>query len=378
MKIILAFDSFKNCLSSPDICRILQDSMLNTDKELQIVAMPLGDGGEGTAAAVTAALNGTIHTYQVHDPLFRPVDAQYGLLSDNSAVLEMASASGIELITQAERDPMRTTTYGTGELLKYLACEKDIRNFTIGIGGSATVDCGVGMLQALGVKFFNAKHELLPIPASGVDIADIKDIDASELLPENRQSTVCIASDVTNPLCGDNGAARVFGPQKGANPDTVEMLENNLRNFGELSVTLRLADNTNTPGDGAAGGLGFALRNFLHAESTSGAELVLKLLKFDDQLADTDWVITGEGCSDFQTAHGKLCSVVATHARKQNVPVILLSGALGERAEELDKTFDAVFALASAPGTLEKALFDTPRNLERMGRAIVNLLKKRK
>ena len=373
MKFVLAFDSFKNSLSSPEVCRIVEESILQTAPDCSVVSLPLGDGGEGTARAVTAACNGIMQQCKVHDPLFREITAEWGLLPDNSAVFEMASASGIELITAAERNPMLTTTYGTGELLAYIVKEKNIRNITIGIGGSATVDCGVGMLQALGVKFFNAENELIPCPATGYDIADIRDIDSSGLLPEILASNIRIASDVTTPLCGVSGAARVFAPQKGADAKCVELLENNLYNFGMLSAEKNLADNITTPGDGAAGGLGFALRNYLKAQSTSGAELVLQLLKFDEVISNANWVITGEGCSDFQTAHGKLCSVVAKHCRAARVPVILLSGALGEKASELTNIFDAVFAIASKPCTLEEALNDTPENLRRMARNIVNL-----
>ncbi|MBE6380505.1 MAG: glycerate kinase [Lentisphaerae bacterium] len=374
MKIILAFDSFKNCLASPEVCRILQQTLRQTAPDWQVIAMPLGDGGEGTARAVTAAGNGSMQQYTVHDPLFRPCQAEWGLLPDNSAVLEMATASGIELISYEERNPMLTTTYGTGELLKHIICEHQIRQITIGIGGSATVDCGIGMLQALGVKFYDQGDQLLPCPATGKDIARISRIDNSGLLPEIRECRIKIASDVTNELCGPNGAARVFGPQKGADDNMVDFLENNLQNFGMLAVASKLADNITTPGDGAAGGLGFALRNFLHAESTSGAELVLQLLDFDRAIRDADWVITGEGCSDYQTCHGKLCSIVAAHAHKAKVPVMLLSGALGERAGELSETFEAVFALSAKPCSLDEALQSTPANLQRMGRSIGNIL----
>lgn len=375
MKIILAFDSFKNCLSSPEICRIIQESMLEAAPDCEIVSMPLGDGGEGTARAVTDACRGVMRKVQVRDPLFRPIEAEYGVLPDGSAVLEMASASGIELISKAERNPMLTTTYGTGELLKHIMQQEKIRNITIGIGGSATVDCGVGMLQALGVKFYDAGNKLIKTPADGNDIGSIRRIDVSELLPEINDTIIRIASDVTNPLCGPNGAAAVFAPQKGADEKTVEILENNLFQFGTLAVKSSLADNITSHGDGAAGGLGFALRNFLHAQTLSGAELVLDILQFDRALQDADWVITGEGCSDFQTAHGKLCSIVAKHAHKRNVPVILLSGALGEKHQELVETFEAVFALTDKPCTLEDALAATTENLRRMARSIINILK---
>ncbi len=377
MKIVLAFDSFKNCLSSPEICRIVKDVMQKTAPELEICAMPLGDGGEGTARAVTEACSGVMQNLEVHDPLFRKVTAQYGLLPDGSAVLEMASASGIELISSEERNPMKTTTYGTGELLAYLAKEKNIRNFTVAIGGSATVDGGAGMLQALGVKFYDKNDQLLPCPAAGGTLAKTARIDTSDLMPEILASNIKIASDVTNPLCGNTGAARVFAPQKGADEAMVEVLEASLNHFGTLSIKSGLADNMTTPGDGAAGGLGFALRNYLKARSTSGAELVLQLLQFDEVIKDADWVITGEGCSDFQTAHGKLCSIVANHCKKANVPVILLSGALGKNAELLNDIFDAVLTLSSKPCNLDEALKNTPENLRRMARSITNLIVKR-
>lgn len=375
-KIVLAFDSFKNCLSSIEICSILQESILKSCPEFEVVSMPLGDGGEGTAVALTASSHGVMHKCPVHDPLNRPIEASWGLLPDNSAVFEMASASGIELITRDERDPMRATTYGTGELLKYLIRQKNIRRFIIGIGGSATVDCGVGMLQALGVKFFDNRNALIPAPAQGRDIAAIARIDTSGMLPEIKECSFCIASDVTNPLCGENGAAKVFAPQKGADSDTVIFLENNLRNFGTLSVAGGFADNFTTPGDGAAGGLGFALRNYLGAQTASGAELVLERLKFDRVLEDADWVMTGEGCSDYQTANGKLCSIVSSHARRAGVPVILLSGALGEKAYILEEIFDAVLALSARPCSLDEALQSTPENLRRMARSICNMIKR--
>ena len=377
MKFVLAFDSFKNSLSSPEVCRIVEESILQTAPDCSVVSLPLGDGGEGTARAVTAACNGIMQQCKVHDPLFREITAEWGLLPDNSAVLEMASASGIELIDRSERNPMLTTTYGTGELLKHIIAGKSVRNITIGIGGSATVDGGVGMLQALGVKFYDADDQLLPVPANGEDIAAIRRIDVSGILPEIRDCQIRIASDVTNPLCGANGAARVFAPQKGADPAMVDLLEKNLENFGTLSVKSDMADTIDAPGDGAAGGLGFALRNYLNAVSVSGAELVLSLLEFDKIVQDADWVLTGEGCSDFQTACGKLCSIVAAHSHKCNVPVILLSGALGERFEELSDTFEAVFALTNAPCTLDEALNATPANLRRMGRSIAKLISRK-
>lgn len=375
MKIVLAFDSYKNCLSSPEICRIIRSEIIRNAPDWQVVSMPLGDGGEGTAQAIVSASGGVMKELTVCGPLSKPVTAQYGILPDNSAVFEMASASGIELISADERNPMSATTYGTGELIRHIVTNEKCSRLTIGIGGSATVDGGIGMLQALGAEFFDENGRLLPAPASGYDIAEIRKISVDKVLPELAQCRIKIASDVTNPLCGSNGAAQVFAPQKGANAGMVERLENNLKNFGTLSVTSGIADNFNSPGDGAAGGLGFALRNYLHAESSSGAELVLDLLDFDNTISDAALVITGEGCSDRQTALGKLPAVVAEHARRKNVPVILLSGALGKGSEKLAPLFCAVLSLSSTPCSLEQAIDDCEKNLIRMSNAIVNILK---
>ena len=375
MKIVLAFDSFKNCLTSPEVCEIVKSAIMHAAPDWDVAALPLGDGGEGTARAIVAASGGVLKKCTVHDPLFRKIDSEWGMLPDNSAVFEMAQASGIELLSADERDPMLATSYGTGELLKHILCDCKISAVTVGIGGSATVDGGVGMLQALGVRFLNCSGKELAVPASAADIASIADIDMSEIIPEIKTARIRVACDVTNPLCGENGAAKVFAPQKGADAVMVEALENNLLNFGKVAVSCKIAENFTSAGDGAAGGVGFALRNFLKAELTSGAELVLDTVKFEQHLADADIVITGEGCSDGQTVCGKLPAVVAGYARKFGVPAVLVSGALGQGAEKLQEVFTAVFALTSAVCTLEEAIKNTPSNLKRTARAITNLLK---
>lgn len=375
MKIVLAFDSFKNCLSSPEICRIFKAAVEESFSKVEVISLPLGDGGEGTARAVTGACGGTMHTIEVTGPRLKKVRAEWGELPDGSAIFEMASASGIELVSSSERDPVQATSYGTGELLRHIICDCGIRRLTVGIGGSATVDGGVGMLQALGVRFFDGGGNEIPSPANGYDIAKINRIDVSALPDEVKKTEMTIASDVTNPLCGDNGAARVFAPQKGATCEVVELLEKNLENLGKVCVRSQLADNFDSPGDGAAGGVGFALRTILGAKSRSGAELVLDQLKFDEAIAEADAVITGEGCSDSQTLCGKLPAVVAERAKKERVPVILLSGALGKGGEALEEEFSAVLALSSGAVTLEEAIAAAPQNLRRMAKAIVSLLK---
>ena len=370
MKIVLAFDSFKNCLSSPAIHRILLETFRQFQPDWEIVSLPLGDGGEGTAAAITAAMHGTMETVTVSDPLGRPVAAQWGRLPDGRAVLEMASASGIELLKPEELAPERTTTFGTGELLRHLMTCEQVRDFTVGIGGSATVDGGIGMLQALGARFFDRAGRLIPAGAGGGALAEADAADLSQFAPELARCRFRVACDVVNPLTGPDGAAAVFGPQKGATPEQVERLDRGLANWRRVACEAAVAPPGEQAGDGAAGGLGFALRNYLGAEIVPGAELMLELLDFDRVLQGADWVITGEGCSDFQTAHGKLCARVADHAHAAEVPVILLSGALGKKAEVLNDAFDAVLALASGPTSLEKALADTPDNLRRMARAL--------
>lgn len=362
-------------MASYDVCRIVRDSMLENAPDWNVLSLPLGDGGEGTARAISSACGGRMEKIKVKDPLFRDVDAEFAVLPDGSAVFEMASASGIELIAANERNPMFTSTCGTGQVLKHLICEKAVKNITIGIGGSATVDGGIGMLQALGVRFLDENSSPLPVPATGYDIARIKSIDTSLMDDVFRKANIKIASDVTNPLCGDDGAAAVFAPQKGADEEMVKLLESNLANFSKIAIKSGKADCNTFPGDGAAGGLGFALRNFLDAQSVSGAELVLEIVDFDRELKNADLVITGEGCSDFQTAHGKLPAIVAKHAKQQGVPVILLSGALGKDSHVLQETFDAVLSLSSSPCPLDEAIANTPKNLSRMAKAIVNLLK---
>ena len=374
MKIVLAFDSYKNCIPSPEICEVVKAEFVRKFPDGEIVSLPLGDGGEGTCRAIVSALNGEIKTCTVHDPLFRKVQAEWGLLPDNSAVFEMAQASGIELLASSERNPMIASSYGTGELLKHIICENNISSVTVGIGGSATIDGGVGMLQALGVNFFDCKNNIIPVPAAAADIACINSIDMSGVAPEIMSADIRVACDVTNPLCGDTGAAKVFAPQKGADTVMVEALENNLLNFGKVAVSCKIAENFTSSGDGAAGGIGFALRNFLKADLVSGAELVLKTVKFDEYLQNADLVITGEGCSDGQTVCGKLPSVVAEHAAKANVPAVLVSGALGRDSEKLQDIFAAVFSLTDKPCTLDEAIKNTSTNLKRIAKSVASLL----
>ena len=382
MKFVIAPDSYKGCLRSIEVCRCLAEGVRQVCPKAEIVITPMADGGEGSVEAVVLSTRGEFRKHQVNGPLGEMVEATYGIagkengleaVSDNqTAVMEMASACGIELIPTEDLNPLKASTYGTGQLLHHIIKE-GARDIIIGIGGSATVDGGAGMAQALGYKFLNQNGEVLTHPLGGGDLKKIASIDNSDVLPEMAQCRICIASDVTNPLLGENGAANVFGPQKGATPEMVVELEEGLRHYSDKVITAGLAKDCITPGDGAAGGLGFALRAFCGAETVSGAELIIDICGLKDKLQGADLLITGEGCTDFQTAHGKLCAVIAQAAGELNVPAVLVSGALRGDLSGLKPLFCAMFSVASGPGDLSSALAQTPENLIRMGRNIAGL-----
>jgi glycerate kinase len=355
-KIILAFDSFKHCMRAHEVCDRVRAGILEAVPSAEVLSFPLADGGEGTVEAACRIAG--------KEPVFIPVTGPLGerrmapvLLDGGLAVLEVASACGIEWVRPEDRDPMQTTTYGVGELLKEIAA-RGIRKCVIGLGGSATVDGGIGMLRALGAHFFDASCRETDslIRVAGMDVT----IDLPEM-------EILLASDVENPLCGPCGAAAVFGPQKGAKEDDIPKLDCALKHLQTLFGA------EDQPGDGAAGGLGFAFR-MLGAQRTSGARWMLQYAGFAGALQNTDLVITGEGRSDGQTADGKLPWIVAEEAARYGVPAVLLSGALGAGYEVLQRRFIALSSLSAGPGTLEEALQDAPRQLRRQGRNIINLL----
>ena len=363
MKFVIAPDSFKNCLRASAVCFHLAAGIRSSAPAAELLPLPLADGGEGTTEAVAEAAAGELHTAAVTGPFGEPVKAPFAVLPDGAAVFEMAAASGLE-VADGRLDPLRATTFGTGELFRYLL-DLGVRDFVIGIGGSATVDGGAGMLQALGGKLLDRSGRRIPSGAGGGRLPEVARLDLSGLDPRLAKSRIRIASDVTNPLCGAQGAAPVFGPQKGASPEQVKLLDAALAHWAELC-----GDDGATPGDGAAGGLGFALRKVLGGKMESGAELMLELVEFDRKAAGADFILTGEGRSDDQSLAGKLPGTVARHARKLGIPAILVSGALGPGSEELEKEFAACFSIAAGPGPLPEALGAAPRNLTRIGRAI--------
>jgi len=372
MKIVVAPDSFKGALRSPEVAATLAAGWKSVRKDDEVIEIPLADGGEGTAEALRLATGGERVTVPAHDALMRPISSDYSILGGgDTVVMEMATAAGIELLTKEELDPGVATTYGAGEVL-LAALKRGAKRIVIGIGGSATVDGGAGFLQALGVKYFDAVGRLIPPGIGGGALGRIARIDASALAG-TLKSELIVACDVTNPLLGETGTVAVFGPQKGVTPELKKPMEDNIRHWSEVVISSGLADRCDAPGDGAAGGLGFALRTVLKAQVRSGAGLVLDLSGFDAAVRGAMLVITGEGCSDEQTAYGKLCAVAAERAEAAKVPTVLCAGALRGDTSALEKRFAGVFSIAAGPGTLDAAIAATRENLRRAGANLARL-----
>jgi glycerate kinase len=336
--------------------------------EAKVTVIPVADGGEGTTDAVVRATGAAVETVEVTGPLGEAVEAHFGLLPDGkTAVMEMSSASGIELVPVERLDPMKATTFGTGELIR-AAIAIGVRDIILGIGGSATVDGGTGMAQALGFRLLDGKGN--ECGRGGEALSTIDSIEARDVIPGLAECRIRVACDVTNPLLGERGAARVFGPQKGATLDTVELLERGLDNLGEVWARQGMLDKVDCPGDGAAGGLGAGLRAFCKAEMSSGADLVADITGFDAQIRDAAVVVTGEGRTDDQTAGGKLCAVLAAKAKDAGAKTILISGALHGDLAELDGLFDAIFAAVRDVGSIDEAIASGRENLARAARNI--------
>jgi len=374
MKIVIAPDSFKNSLSARDAADAIDSGLRLGCPGVETVRLPLADGGEGTVEALVAAASGEFRSCRVTGPLGAPVEARYGRIDGGRcAVIEMAAASGIELVKQDRLDPLAATTYGTGELIRD-AVRTGAQRIVVGIGGSMTCDGGAGMAQALGWRFYGESGNLLAAPLGGGDLAKIAGIRAPEERPE---CEILVACDVTNPLLGPRGCVNVFAPQKGATAEMLPVLERNLRHYAEKLKEAGFAASCDAPGDGAAGGLGFALRTLLGAKMTSGADLVMEAAGLDDALEDADFLITGEGRTDDQTLSGKLCFKAALRAARRGVPTIVLSGAIAGDPEKLREHFFALFSIAPGPGTLEEALRDTAQNLRRVAVDVGRLLSKK-
>jgi len=361
MKVVIAPDSFKGNLSAAKVCEAVVQGLYDVDPSIQAVAIPLADGGEGTARAIGLAAKGEFRKARVTGPLGGRVEAEFVLIRNGqTAVMDMASASGIELVPVDKLDPMKATSYGTGELI-HAALDAGARELLLGIGGSATVDGGVGMAQALGFEFLDAKG--VEVGRGGEALQGIASIRSTGADPRLASTKILVACDVTNPLLGPKGAAAVFGPQKGATQKTLPLLEAGLACLAAAWKKANLAPDVNQAGDGAAGGVGAMLRVQLKAEMRSGARTVMEYAGFFDQLADADLVITGEGRTDSQTAHGKLCAVVADACKERGIPVALLSGAVSGDLQAMLTHFDYATSIACGEVGLEAMMAAAPQNL---------------
>lgn len=373
LRIVLAPDSFKESMTAREVCDAMQAGLEESLPGATYVHVPMADGGEGTMRSLVDARGGAIERAQVSDPLGRPVEASYGLLADGrTAVIEMAAASGLELVAPADRDPLAASTRGTGELM-LAALDRGVRHFIIAIGGSATNDGGAGLAGALGVRFLDASGA--DLPPGGAALARLDRIDASGIDPRVAEITVQVACDVDNPLCGPDGASAVYGPQKGATPAMVVDLDLALARYAHVVERDLRRDVADVPGAGAAGGLGAGLLAFTPARLRRGVQIVVDETRLADAVALADLVLTGEGRIDGQTAHGKTPFGVAQVARAAGVPVIAIAGTLGDGAEDLlGVVFDAVFPILGRLDPLEVALAEGPDNVRRTCRNLGRLL----
>ena len=370
MNIIVAPDSFKGNMSAGEACDIIEAGILRADGGATVRKIPLADGGEGTARAVTLAAGGRFVAAVVTGPLGGKVKAEFGLIENGRvAVLDMASASGIELLKRKRLNPMKASSYGTGELIA-AALDTGAEELIIGIGGSATNDGGLGMISALGFRALDEQGQ--SVGQGGEALAKIASINCGGADRRLKQTAIKVACDVTNPLLGPNGASAVFGPQKGATDEMIQALDAGLKRLGNAWIQAGLTLDVEQSGDGAAGGAGAALRICLGATMESGAMLVMRYAGFFEQLSGTDLIITGEGMTDGQTAGGKLCSVVAREGRGAGVPVALLSGALGGDAPNLLAAFDYAVSIACGQSGLDAMIADSKRDL---GFAAENLVR---
>ncbi|ODP31700.1 glycerate kinase [Pandoraea sp. ISTKB] len=364
MKVVIAPDSFKESLRATEAANAIQAGFSAIFPHAEFVLVPIADGGEGTVATLVHALGGEYRSERVSDPLGRWVDAQYGVTPDGVALIEVAAASGLALLTSAERNPLVTSSRGTGELM-LAALNAGLRRFVIGLGGSATNDAGHGILCALGARLLDDNGD--DVAPGGASLGAVAHIDVSRLDPRLRECAIELACDVDNPLCGEHGASAVFGPQKGATPEHVALLDNALEHFAkvlerDLGVKSGLAA---VPGGGAAGGMGATLSAVFGARLRAGTDIIAEACRLETAIDGASLVITGEGRIDSQTVRGKAPAGVTRIARQHRVPVIALGGSVSHDDELLyDAGIDAVFGAVRAPCTVEDAMRHAYRNLQ--------------
>ena len=375
--IVVASDSFKGSLTSEEVAEYISSGIHKIFPECNVKCVPVADGGEGTAAAIVKSLGGTLIDVDTEDPLGRQIVAQYGVCEYNgscTAVIEVAAASGLPLLGGKERNPMDTSTYGTGLLIKD-ALLRGCRKVLMCIGGSATNDGGTGMLAALGFRFLNADGQVLP--GKGSSLGKIVSVDDSGVLPEALDADFIVACDVSAPFCGPEGAAYVFAPQKGADMAMTRNLDIGLRSFASIILSHCGTDISGMRGAGAAGGLGGGLYAFLHASLVSGAEMVLDAVGFDKIIDGCDMIITGEGKIDMQTAMGKLPEVVRKRAADRNIPVVAIAGCVDLPEDAGTMGFSAIFPVTPAPMSLDYAMRPdvAGKNIVRTVSQIMSLIK---
>ena len=380
MKFLFASDSFKGTLSSQKTAELLTEAAREIFPDCQCDSIVVADGGEGTTDAVLAATDGKKISVQVHGPLWESITCNYGMLDEKRAVMEMAAASGLPLVPEEKKDPRYTTSYGTGEMIAD-ALNRGFRDISIAIGGSATNDGGIGCIRALGGKFLDENNQELK--GCGEDLIKIRKIDLSGLNPLIKECKFTVMCDVTNPLCGKDGATYTFGRQKGATPEIQKELEEGMCNYRDIIKEQFDLDMDNIPGAGAAGGLGTALMVFLNGTLKSGIETVLDLVDFDEHLKDVDVVVTGEGATDWQSVFGKVMQGVGVHCKKHHIPAVAIVGSMGTGAEDIFNygidsiitTVNGIMPLSDALNHAEELYLGAARRLFRLLKAGMQIRK---
>jgi glycerate kinase len=374
MKVLIAPQSYKGSISAIKVAEAIKEGALNIFPDIESLIIPVADGGDGTLETLVESTSGTIHNSNATGPLGNSIPVIWGTLGDNkTAIIEMARISGLALVSQNERNPYYTTSYGLGEIIKE-ALDLDYRKFIIGIGGSATNDGGAGMAQALGAKLTDKNKKSIDL--GGLALNEITKIDISGIDPRIHESEILVACDVNNPLCGPNGASFVYGPQKGASPEMVKTLDDALYHFGSQLISDTGINIMEIAGSGAAGGIGGGMVGFLNAKLKPGVEIVLDTLDFDKSLKNVDLVITGEGQIDFQTVFSKAPIGVAKHAKKYNIPVIAICGSLGKNYQDVHSHgIDAVIPITPKPMDLKEASDNAYELIKNTSEQIFRILK---
>lgn len=362
MRVLIAMDSFKGNLSSLEVAQVVENGIRKVYPDASVEKIAMADGGEGTADTLVNYFNGRTVEVEVCGPLSQPVIARYGIVNDTTAIMEMAQASGITLIDKSKLNPLYASTFGTGQMILD-AVNRGCRKIIIGIGGSATNDGGQGMAAALGVRFSDRNG--IPVGWGGGALINIADIDLSRLEPKLKEIEFIAACDVDNPLCGENGASNVFGPQKGATPEMIDILDRGLRNYAKVIGRKTGIDILSIKGSGAAGGLGGGLTAFCHARLDKGIEIIMDTVHIDKKIQNADIVITGEGRADYQSAYGKVPSGVAGRCKKYRKPVFAIAGYADKGYRELYKCgIDSVISSIVAPMDNDEAIRNSVQMIE--------------